>query len=199
MALTIEASKFKVTSDTHWGHSNVIKYCNRPFKDCEEMDEAMIKRWNEKVNPGDTVLHVGDFSFHRPEVTKKIISRLNGQIHLVAGNHDKLTIKGCKDSFASVRDLREIKVIDGTNTQRIMLCHYALRVWKGSHHGVWNLYGHSHGSLSDDNTLLSMDVGVDTNNFYPYTFDQIKQRMANKTWKPVDHHGTRTGDDGQVY
>ncbi len=73
------------TSDTHFAHRNVIEFCKRPFASIEEMDEEIIRRWNERVEPGDRVYHLGDFAFgdHDP-----YLSRLNGMKNLVIGNHD---------------------------------------------------------------------------------------------------------------
>ena len=90
------------TSDCHFGHSNIIKYCKRPFKDVEEMDNTLIRRWNEVVSDTDTIYHVGDFSFgaipdsFRPvgskSLTEKafvdsIVRRLNGKKVFIKGNH----------------------------------------------------------------------------------------------------------------
>src|SRR5687767_6005129 len=77
------------TSDTHWGHKNIIKFCSRPYASVEEMDEAMITNWNDRVRPGDTVYHLGDFTFYRREdQQRRIIDSLNGNIKLILGNHD---------------------------------------------------------------------------------------------------------------
>lgn len=77
------------TSDTHFGHENVIGYCARPFKDAEEMDRELVRRWNETVRPFDDVYHLGDVSFRRAEETARILKRLNGRITVVKGNHDR--------------------------------------------------------------------------------------------------------------
>lgn len=181
------------TSDLHIGHRNIITYCNRPFRDVQEMDEMLIKNWNAVVQPGDQVYVVGDMCLARPEYGVSRIGRMNGEKFLVEGNHDKgcLKSKEFRDLFAWVRPLYELKVQDqdaSHGTQRIVLCHYAMRVWNKSHHGAWQLYGHSHGTLPDDPKSLSMDVGVDPNNYTPISYSQVKARMSKKTWSPVDHH-----------
>lgn len=76
-----------LTSDLHFWHFNVIKYCDRPFKDVTEMNEMLIKSWNENVNPGDRVICLGDFSLAARAV-ETIVPRLNGDIELILGNHD---------------------------------------------------------------------------------------------------------------
>lgn len=83
-----------VVSDTHFGHYNIIKYCNRPYATCEEMDEALISNWNNVVKPNDVVFHLGDFGMIRHSDSsinniKNIIKRLNGDIYLILGNHDR--------------------------------------------------------------------------------------------------------------
>lgn len=76
-------------SDHHFGHSNIIKYENRPFSDVDEMTEHMITKWNETVRKGDKVFVLGDFSFYGKEKTSEILFRLNGIKYLVKGNHDR--------------------------------------------------------------------------------------------------------------
>jgi calcineurin-like phosphoesterase family protein len=80
-----------LTADTHFGHANIIGYCNRPFEDADEMSERLIRRWNGSVKPDDTVLHLGDFAFFQGnlEHVAAVISQLNGPKILVRGNHDK--------------------------------------------------------------------------------------------------------------
>jgi len=171
------------TSDTHFGHANIIKYSDRPFSSVEEMDRALIDRWNAKVGQEDVVCFLGDFCFSDIIRGQRYLDRLNGIKHLIVGNHDKpaVQLKG----WASIKNLDEIR-IEG---QTIVLCHYAMRVWNKSHHGSWHLYGHSHGSLPDDPNSLSFDVGVDCHNFEPLNMDDIRRIMKKKTWKPIDHHG----------
>lgn len=153
------------TSDTHFGHGNIIKHCSRPFASVEEMDETMIARWNERVSHGDTVYHLGDFSLtdHTPYLQK-----LNGQKRLVLGNHDNSKFVKKAVGWATVDDILHVTVEDTF----LVLCHYAMRVWHRSHHGSLHLYGHSHGKLKG--TSRSCDVGVDCWDFRPVSLTEIK-------------------------
>lgn len=183
--------RYWFTSDTHFGHGNIITYSKRPFKTVEEMDEELINRWNERVGKGDLIFHLGDFLFKGGrERMEEILSRLNGQIHLVKGNHDR-DVDRYKNKFVWIKDLAEVKVPDDEaeeGKQRIILCHYAMRVWKNSHHGSWHLYGHSHGSLREDMNSRSFDIGVDMNGYAPVSYEEVKERMRGKRWEAIDHH-----------
>jgi len=78
-----------VISDTHFGHANIIQYCHRPFRDVFEMDEALIRNWNNVVSSDDLVYHLGDFALYKDKSRiAEIVSRLNGRIVLIMGNHD---------------------------------------------------------------------------------------------------------------
>ena len=76
------------TADTHFNHENIIKYCKRPFKDVEEHNNELIRRWNEKVPKNGIVFHLGDVAFGKPDIVDNILRQLNGTIFLVIGNHD---------------------------------------------------------------------------------------------------------------
>lgn len=178
------------TSDTHFGHGNVIKYSKRPYSNAEEMDEALITNWNSKVKSSDDLYHLGDFGFAHPTRLREIVKRLNGNKRLILGNHDKA--ENFRNVFNWVGTYLEIKVPDKDarqELQRIVLFHYSARVWNQSHRGAWQLYGHSHGTLFDDPNLLSMDVGVDPCKYFPISYEEVKAHMATKTFKPLDHHG----------
>ena len=75
------------TSDTHFNHANIIKFCNRPFKDVEQMNETLIANWNRVIGPNDTVFHLGDFCLGGAAEWTKVLDRLNGKIYLIMGNH----------------------------------------------------------------------------------------------------------------
>lgn len=176
------------TADTHFGHGNIVKYAGRPFTNSHEMDKAIIERWNAVVKPEDTVYHLGDVGFRAPAHLLGILRQLNGTIHLVTGNHDKVALK-CGYKFASISPLTEVRIPDPDAPQAlqgIVLCHYAMRTWNKSHWGTWHLFGHSHGRLQIPPESRSMDVGVDCSTPFgtPFSYDQIKEEMSKKTWKP---------------
>ena len=163
-------------SDTHFSHHNIIKYCYRPFSSIKEMDETIIENWNNTVKAGDLVYHLGDFAFVKTaDDLEKITKRLNGNIYLILGNHDRQIIKS-SNKFVWKRDYARIKV----GSQKIILSHYAFRVWDCKHHGSYHLYGHSHGTLPDDEGSYSIDVGVDAQNFTPISFEQVVEIMGKK-------------------
>lgn len=175
------------SSDYHLGHKNVIKYDNRPFKTVYEMDEAIIKNHNNTVRDEDQFYFLGDFSFDRRR-TEEYLRRLQGEKFFIKGNHDNSDIIKLYEKYGTyLGNLSEVSVFG----QRIVLCHYAMRVWNKSHRGVWHLYGHSHHSLPDDPHALSMDVGINGKGFQykPRSFEQIRDFMSKKEYKAVDHHG----------
>lgn len=176
-------------SDTHFGHENIIKYSKRPFKDTAEMDVHMINLWNSRVQPEDTVYHLGDFALSGgKKCLPSTFNRLNGNIVFIKGNHDKA--EALEDvtgqPLSSYLELYHKK-------QMIVLCHYSLRVWNKAHRGAWHLFGHSHGALNNLELGKSMDVGVDSLNslgydYGPISFDQVKAHMDKQDFINVDHH-----------
>lgn len=184
--LKMEPAKTWFTSDHHFGHKNIITFSNRPFASVDEMNEELIRRWNEKIGKEDDVYHLGDFALMSAGKTRQLLERLNGRIHLIAGNHESAALE-CASSFVWIKDYYELTVPDPDAHQGkrfIVLFHYAMRVWNASHYGTWQLYGHSHGELPDDETMLSFDVGVDCHDYYPLSYDDVKAIMARKKWKP---------------
>ena len=80
--------KLFFTSDTHFGHANILKYCNRPFTNIQEHDEEIVKRWNEVVPEDGIVFHLGDIGFCSETYLRDILEKLNGKIYWIIGNHD---------------------------------------------------------------------------------------------------------------
>ncbi len=174
------------SSDWHLGHTNIIKYDKRPFNNIEEMDKTIIDNYNSIVYNGDDFYFLGDFAFNKNKIElEKYFQELNGNIFFIKGNHDhKDTIKLYEKYGTYLGNLTEIEI----NNQRIVLCHYAMRVWNKSHHGTWHLYGHSHHSLPDDKNSLSFDIGLMGYNYKPIEFEEVKQIMNKKEYKSIDHH-----------
>lgn len=173
------------TSDTHFNHANIIKYCMRPFADKDEMNEALINNWNSVVKENDIVFHLGDFMFGNMNRFWDFRSRLNGKIYLIHGNHDyELMDKiNVDDGFEIVTSQLNIVV----NGQKIYLNHFPLLTFDGIYKEKpsWQLFGHVHSNKNIPGTsadvkrldyLLPMqyDVGVDNNNYRPISFDEVK-------------------------
>jgi len=157
--------KYYFTSDEHYGHTNIIKYCNRPFKTVEEMDGEIIKRHNSLVKFDDMVIHAGDFTLKNEKEAENYIRRLNGKHIFIQGSHDKWN-----NNLPYVWE----KTI---NKIHIVVCHYAMRVWPKSHYknGSIMFYGHSHGNLEP--LKNQWDVGVDNNDFYPVSLDDLLKKI----------------------
>jgi calcineurin-like phosphoesterase family protein len=180
------------TSDTHFWHNAVIGYCNRPWETREEMNEGLIQRWNEKIGGDDEVYFLGDFAFCGTQKARDILERLQGRKFWIRGNHDYGLSKKIDGYFEWVRDYYLLKVHDVHQDeedetkfhqyhQPIVLCHFPILSWDGLAHGSWHLHGHCHGSLPTTK-MKRMDVGVDTNNWYPYSYQDIKTVMI---WRGI--------------
>ena len=140
------------TSDSHFGHDNIIRHCKRPFQDGTQMDRALMDAWNRVVSTGDVVYHLGDFSLPPAAVISDLLKNLHGTKHLIVGNHDRTHgVTG----WASMQEMAKISV-DG---QSVFLCHYPMREWPGMWQGTVHLYGHVHGNLQP--MPGSMEVSAD--------------------------------------
>jgi calcineurin-like phosphoesterase family protein len=179
-----------ITSDTHFFHTNIIRYSNRPFADIEEMNEALIANWNSVVSKYDTVYHLGDFAYGRAATRRdmeRVFNRLNGNKHLIVGNHD--SDETFDLPWGDVVDYKELKLDFGDlHKQRVVLSHYSFRTWNQAGRGAWMLYGHSHGGLPQPSGK-TFDVGVDCQGYKPISVDQIKIRMDSIPLYTEDYHG----------
>lgn len=166
------------TSDQHFGHTGVLGFNKRPFKDLEGMHELLIENHNKTVKPGDLIYHLGDFAWADHN---KFLKRLKGNNYLIKGNHDHVRRLKEPLKFLWVKDTAMLKV----QGQLIFLSHYAHRVWPQSHYGSWHLYGHSHGDSED--LGRSTDVGVDSWDYLPVSFDTLKERFKDR--ENTQNHG----------
>jgi calcineurin-like phosphoesterase family protein len=160
------------TADEHYGHFKMIEYANRPFSCIEEMNAELIERHNSVVKPKDRVIHAGDFAWGKTRAAvSEYIRLLNGQHTFLKGSHD----------YWLNRDAMQIweETIKG---QFLVVCHYAMCTWPRSHYNSWQLYGHSHGRMYLP--CKQYDVGVDNNNYYPISFDEVKEIIDKKEDNP---------------
>ncbi len=189
-----ELDRVWVTADHHFGHENIIGFCNRPVSDVGEMDKMLIDNWNEVVAPTDLVIHLGDFTLGGVTQAQEYFAQLNGTICVMeySWHHDKRWVKTHlqlkSKSGANVKLFPPMVVLevpklgDGTYPLAITLCHYPMAVWDRKHHGAWHLHGHSHGKYrpphQDDLGYACQDIGVDCCDFRPLNLAQVSIRIA---------------------
>lgn len=188
-----------IVSDFHFSHHNIIKYCNRPFKDIHHMNETLIANFNSLVHPEDETYHLGDFSMSE-KVVPQVLRRLNGTHYLVHGNHDKShPVNGKKSEEAKQRYLLygfagiylQLENFHGMRLNHLPYeepGEYGKRFlyYRPIDDGTFLLHGHQH--LPPEKKLHKnmLDCGVDGNNYFPYHIDEIKaivdkQRLIIKT------------------
>jgi len=187
------------TSDQHHFHYNVIRFCNREFKNSTEMLEAIIVNHNSVVSDKDEVWNLGDFAYKAdPENVVKIIERLNGVQYFILGNHDKaLRMAYSKGLLNNLIKKRKIEIIGGyavldktlsiskminINGQLLFLSHYPLESWPSAYRAkAIMLHGHSHNNIPKSK-FRKMDVGIDTfsdthKRFFPWSYEEIEAEM----------------------
>lgn len=130
-------------SDLHFGHKNNMAYDNRPFTSIEENDKALIDNWNSVVDISDDVYILGDLSWYNVTQTTDIIDQLNGNKHLLVGNHDKRFLKN-KDFRSRFVEIEYYKELDIGGGKQLVLCHYPIPCFNGQFHGNYHFYGHVH-------------------------------------------------------
>lgn len=166
-------------SDTHFGHENILKYENRPFKDIDEMDEKMVENWNSVVKQGDKVYHLGDVWMGSGERAYKTLSRLNGKKRLVLGNHDDVKSAPIMKWFQKVYLFRSFKEFGLTLSHVPM--HPGSIKWVDD--GGINVHGHIHSkTVQMGGTLFNHDddryrcVSVEHINYTPINIDEVRVR-----------------------
>ena len=178
-----------LTADLHFSHQNVIKHCpNRAINgvfdinDIKAHDEWLIKKWNNTIKKTDIVYIIGDFCFANREETIKLLGKLNGDKHLILGNHDLQWVKEL--GWESIDHFKEIK-IDG---RRVSLSHYPMLTFPGARYGAIQMFGHVHQNWRG--TRNSVNVGVDVFDFRPVTLPEVLDRASslpiNAHWEEVE-------------
>lgn len=164
------------TSDFHFSHKNIIKYCDRPFSSVEEMDEVIMDNLLSAVQPGDCLFFLGDLTFKK-DVAYEFFGQMDKrkiQVHFILGNHDNRIENIVRERAASCSWMK-YQTID---TYPIVMNHWNMRVWHKSHFNSWQLYGHSHGGLPP--VGKQWDVGVDNNEFMPVSMVRLKRIMERQ-------------------
>jgi len=161
------------TSDTHFGHANIIKYCKRPFKNVEHMNEILINNWNSRVKPNDLVIHLGDFAFKESTKIKEHLAKLNGHITFIRGNHDNnnsldtrildVTMNLGRKTFYCIHDPKHVNV----NFKYALVGHI---------HGNWLT---NYKEMNKKKTLC-VNVGVDVWNYHPVSINEILKVIASE-------------------
>ena len=182
---SLSEDKLFFTSDPHYGHENILKYCHRPFSSIEEHDEELIRLWNETVPEDGIVFILGDIGFCSETYLKTILNRLNGKIYWIIGNHDWRRITpGIMNRFECITQQMVITV----DNKLIYLNHFPFLCYPNSdRHPVYQFFGHVHsGPLSTSSDISRLvhlnkrqyDVGVDNNEYKPISFQDIMKKIG---------------------
>lgn len=162
-----EAVKFWFTSDLHLDHANIVKYCNRPFRNVEEMNRAIINNWNEVVRPEDIVYVLGDFALTKKEKIAWFRSELQGYVILVKGNHDRSTKQMLEAGFDEVWPHGVMDFDD----RQVYVRHIPNYNWSPYTKGDVHLCGHVHEKWKRKGDMIN--VGVDQWGFTPRTLEEL--------------------------
>ena len=171
-------SKIWVTSDLHFNHLNILKYepISRPFETIEEMNEVLIKNWNDRVGADDTVYVLGDFFMGQLTSIKEIFDRLNGKVILIRGNHDtKNRLAVYEEWGIEVKDIAYLPY----KGRYFVMCHFPIAskefidMVRRDNSEVIILYGHVHSNAPKGYVDGTYHIGVDTNDLAPVNIHQI--------------------------
>jgi len=130
---------FYITSDTWFGRPQILEIANRKFSNIEEMNDVLIKNWNNKVKKRDVVFHLGNFAWD-PEIARKALKKLNGRIYFLKGNCDK-ALEEVINEFPNAEFFSDA-IMELTDFDSV-ICHYPLEVWNGKDSGTIHMHGHT--------------------------------------------------------
>jgi calcineurin-like phosphoesterase family protein len=138
-------------SDLHISHKNCISFDNRPFTSTKDMDEAIIKNWNNTVTDEDTVYILGDMFWCNTQKAIEILKSLKGTKILIKGNHDDCRDAEFRSYFKYIKDMDEVY----DNGRKVILCHYPIPCFKNHFYGWFHLCGHTH--ISFEHNMMEND------------------------------------------
>ena len=175
------------TSDLHLGHANIIEYCDRPFADVEEMNRALVERWNQVVAADDEVWVLGDMAMGSIDDSIALVSGLAGRKVLLAGNHDRCWFghatkrKARVDEWTPVyldagfKEIHQGSVKLTVGDTEVVACHFPYRgdsrekerylEYRPRDEGAWILHGHVHDTWKTHGRQIN--VGVDVWDYQP--------------------------------
>lgn len=153
--------RYFVIADTHFGHKNIITYCNRPFRTVEEMNNHIIKEWNDCVSNDDTVFMLGDFAFGRVPIIE-FTSKLNGKKILIKGNHDTYPNEFYRQ--CGFKEVSEYPILFGF----YLMSHEPLQLSETTPY--FNFYGHVHNDAKYIDNSTSKCISVERIGYRPYCF-----------------------------
>ena len=163
-----------ITSDLHFGHANIMKFCpvtRAGFTDTDHMREVMISEWNRDVAPEDEVFILGDFAFLPSKDAIAILRRLNGTKILIEGNHDRklLNDPAFRNEFKEIHQYLRYN----HNGQIVIMMHYPIWEWDQMHRGAVHFYGHVHGAVTGMEKYRARDVAFDSTGRVVSDFDMM--------------------------
>ena len=175
-------------SDTHFFHAKIIELCNRPYDSVEEMNEDIVKKWNNKVTNNDDVYFLGDFALkgNTYEIIN-IMKRLKGKIHFIQGNHDDVNLlkelkrQNLIEDFAMYREIED-------NGRKVVLFHYPIEDWNGQYKGSYHIFGHIHNNNLNEYRVIPnrFNAGVEVIGYEPKTLDGLIKLNSLKQTKLED-------------
>ena len=187
--MNIQHNKVWFTSDLHFWHKNICKYCNRPYNNLEEMHESIIQNWNSVVKEDDTVFILGDLGFCGIEKLRPLLTRLNGILYVIQGNHDSDKILVTLYNEKIINNFGRLIQITITGdeeypNQDLTLCHFPMIDWYNKERGAWMIHGHQHQAPETPScSVAHWDVGLDKNNLTPISFEQLKINITKQHLK----------------
>lgn len=184
--MKVKHNKFWLTSDLHFWHKNICKYCNRPFETVEQMNEGIIDRYNSVVSEDDTVFILGDLGFCGIEKLRPLISQLKGHIIVIQGNHDSDKVIKTLLEEGLIEECHKLLhvIVEGDEeypNQELTLCHFPMIDWYNKEKGCWMIHGHQHQLPETPScSIKHWDVGLDKNNLVPINFEQLKINITKQ-------------------
>lgn len=206
--------KHFIASDIHFGHKNILKYCKDSrgagFGDFDTltedktasavncMNDKIISNWNSVVGENDHTFILGDLVMGKMEYAIGLITRLNGFKTIILGNHDRSLIKlpemATKESRSEIKivGMKDYLCFSPSKSVSLVMSHFPIASWDGMSVGAIHFHGHLHGApvpIIDAKNKRIMDVGIDTNDLYPFSLDSCIEKMKFIPMPSHDHHG----------